>query len=70
MEGWMPNLPLFQPSTLPMDRVRKGERPWTTLDALHRESLESLIGSLGIGGLRAEDLDELAGAWCRLRPWA
>jgi 2-haloacid dehalogenase len=52
-----------------MDRVRKGEQPWTTLDALHRQSLESLVASLGIGCLRPEDLDELTGAWRRLRPW-
>jgi 2-haloacid dehalogenase len=56
----------YQPS---MDRVRKGEQPWTTLDALHRQSLESLVADLGIGGFRLENLDELAGAWRRLRPW-
>jgi 2-haloacid dehalogenase len=26
-----------------MDRVRKGEQPWTTLDVLHRQSLERLV---------------------------
>ena len=52
-----------------MDRVRKGEQTWTTLDALHRQSLEGLVASLGIGGLRPEDLDELTDAWRRLRPW-
>ncbi len=52
-----------------MDRVRKGELPWTTLDALHRQSLELLVKKLGISGLTAEDLDELTNAWRRLRPW-
>jgi 2-haloacid dehalogenase len=31
--------------------------------------LEGLVASLGIGGLRPEDLDELTDAWRRLRPW-
>ena len=26
-----------------MDRVRKGEQPWTKLDALHRASLDTLV---------------------------
>ena len=52
-----------------MDRVRKGELPWTTLDVLHRQSLELLVTKLGIFGLTAEDLDELTDAWRRLRPW-
>jgi 2-haloacid dehalogenase len=52
-----------------MDRVRKGEQPWTTLDALHRQSLERLTVSLGLDGLGPDDLDELTGAWHRLHPW-
>jgi 2-haloacid dehalogenase len=52
-----------------MDRVRKGELPWTTLDALHRQSLEFLVTKLGISDLTAQDLDELTHAWRRLRPW-
>lgn len=52
-----------------MERVRKGEQPWTTLDALHRQSLERLVASLGIKGLGPADLDELTGAWHRLHPW-
>jgi 2-haloacid dehalogenase len=52
-----------------MDRVRKGELPWTNLDALHRQSLELLVENLGISGLTSDDLDELTDAWRRLRPW-
>ena len=52
-----------------MDRVRKGEQPWTTLDALHRQSLERLTLNLGVEGLGPDDLDELTRAWHRLRPW-
>jgi 2-haloacid dehalogenase len=52
-----------------MDRVRNGKQPWTILDALHRQSLERLVTSLGIDGLSTQDLDELTGAWHRLNPW-
>jgi 2-haloacid dehalogenase len=52
-----------------MDRVRRGEQPWTILDALHRQSLERLVASFRIEGLSAADLDELTGAWHRLHPW-
>ena len=31
-----------------MDRVRKGEQPWTTLDGLHRASLDKLVTQFGI----------------------
>jgi 2-haloacid dehalogenase len=36
-----------------MDRVRRGEIPWTNLDALHRASLEELLGEFGVEGLTA-----------------
>ena len=53
-----------------MDRVRRGERPWTSLDALHRESFDALLDQFGLAG----KLDEDARRWCvdrwhRLRPW-
>src|SRR5829696_2131392 len=38
-----------------MDRVRRGEKPWTNLDALHRDSLEELLGEFGIKGLAEEE---------------
>jgi 2-haloacid dehalogenase len=52
-----------------MDRVRKGEIPWTNLDTLHRQSLEVLVAKLQISGVTSKHLDELTDAWCRLRPW-
>jgi hypothetical protein len=52
-----------------MDRVRKGEQPWTTLDALHRQSLERLVASFGVKNLSPKDLDQLTGAWHRLHVW-
>ena len=52
-----------------MDRVRHGEQPWTTLDALHRQTLERLVTEMGIAGLSEADLAHLTRAWHRLRPW-
>ena len=52
-----------------MDRVRRGEIPWTNLDALHRASLEELLAEFGIGGLTEEEKDHLNKAWHRLDPW-
>ena len=61
---------LYQPS---MSRVRDGERPWTPLDDLHRESLCTLLGDLGVaigdGGVSDAAVDELNRAWHRLDPW-
>jgi 2-haloacid dehalogenase len=51
-----------------MDAVRRGERPWTGLDALHRESLDALLPRFGADP--AEDVRaELVLAWHRLDPW-
>jgi 2-haloacid dehalogenase len=52
-----------------MDRVRKGEIPWTKLDDLHRASLEELIEEFGVGGLSGEERDHLNRVWHRLEPW-
>ena len=51
-----------------MGRVRRGELPWTPLDALHRDSLAQLAPRFG---LRLDDpaLDHLTLFWHRLRPW-
>ena len=61
---------LYQPS---LSRVRDGERPWTRLDDLHRESLCTLLGRLGVavgeGGVSAAAVDEFNRAWHRLDPW-
>ena len=61
---------LYQPS---MSRVRDGERPWAPLDDLHRESLCTLLGGLGVaigdGGVSDDAVDELNRAWHRLDPW-
>ena len=53
-----------------MDRVRKGELPWTVLDDLHRASLEKLLAEHRITGLSETELDHLNRGWHRLHPWA
>jgi 2-haloacid dehalogenase len=52
-----------------MNKVRRGELPWTNLDALHRASLEDLLVEFGIEGLTEEEKDHLNKAWHRLDPW-
>ena len=61
---------LYQPS---LARVRDGERPWTRLDDLHRESLRTLLERRGVvvgkGGVSDASVDEFNRAWHRLDPW-
>lgn len=57
---------LYQPK---MTLVRDGKRPWTILDALHRESLEELLVQFKVAGLTEAEKDHLNRVWHRLRPW-
>ncbi|HEV3333280.1 MAG TPA: haloacid dehalogenase type II [Bryobacteraceae bacterium] len=52
-----------------MDKVRKGELPWTKLDALHRMLLDDLLKEFGINGLTEEEKDHWNRVWHRLKPW-
>lgn len=52
-----------------MDRVRRGELPWTLLDDLHRASLDRLIAEHGVEGLTEADRAHINLGWHRLRPW-
>src|SRR3954463_2433494 len=52
-----------------MDRVRKGELPWTRLDTLHRMILDALLADFGITGLSEAGKDHFNRAWHRLSPW-
>ncbi len=58
----------YQPA---MEAVRRGDRPYTPLDVLHRENLEAILPDFGIEPDRvpAADLDDLTLAWHRLDPW-
>jgi len=62
-DGWRAG---YMPS---MDRVRKGELPWTTIDDLHRATLDALLVKYGVPGLSGAEKDHLNRAWHRLRPW-
>lgn len=52
-----------------MDRVRRGELPWTNIDGLHRIILDELLVRFGIAGLAEADKDHFNRAWHRLAPW-
>jgi 2-haloacid dehalogenase len=52
-----------------MDKVRRGEIPWTRLDDLHRMMLEDLLQEFKIEGLGEEEKVSWAHVWRRLRPW-
>ena len=52
-----------------LDRVRRGERAWVTLDVLHRETLDRLLAAFAIGGVDAAARAALNRGWHRLRPW-
>jgi 2-haloacid dehalogenase len=56
----------YEPS---MDRVRTGELPWMNLDALQRQSLESLLPGFGVSCLSDFEKDRLVRFWHRLDPW-
>src|SRR5437762_8139718 len=56
----------YQPA---MAKVRKGERPWTRLDDLHRENLVELLKEFAVSGLGESDIDHLNRAWHRLDGW-
>ena len=51
-----------------MDRVRRGELPWTKLDELHRMILVDLLDRAGIAA-SDDAVDHLNHAWHRLDPW-
>jgi 2-haloacid dehalogenase len=52
-----------------MNRVRKGDLPWTNLDALHRMSLDALLPKFRLDGLSETERAQLNRVWHRCRPW-
>ena len=53
-----------------MEKVRKGELPWTNLDALHRMILNELLMEFRMmPALTKQDRDYLNRVWHRLKPW-
>ena len=57
---------LYAPS---MDRVRRGDLPWTNFDRLHRLSLDEVLRNLGLEDFETAHREELTHAWERLPPW-
>jgi 2-haloacid dehalogenase len=58
----------YQPS---MERVRSGQRPFVSLDTLHRENLDVVLRSHGLDPdvFPRGELESLANAWHFLPPW-
>jgi 2-haloacid dehalogenase len=52
-----------------MKKVRDGERSWTSLERLHRESLEGLLPRYGLSALSEEQRRRLVLFWHFLDPW-
>ncbi|HEX3351146.1 MAG TPA: haloacid dehalogenase type II [Acetobacteraceae bacterium] len=53
-----------------MERVRRGEVPWTNLDGLQRASLADLAPRFGLPSVLPEiDREYLVRGWHRLDPW-
>jgi 2-haloacid dehalogenase len=51
-----------------MDKVDRGEWPWTTVDEIYRRRLVELLDAYGVKRSAAE-IETLNHAWRRLRPW-
>jgi 2-haloacid dehalogenase len=51
-----------------MDRVRRGESSWRSIDELHLEILRPLLKRVGLR-LRPAEILDLNAAWHRLEPW-
>jgi len=53
-----------------MARVQSGERPWTSVDVIHRERLEEILPQFGMGDAFSEDEKaDINLFWHRLDPW-
>ncbi len=52
-----------------MDRVRRGDLPWASIDVLHRMILSELLAKFRIDALSEEEKDEFNRVWHRLKPW-
>jgi 2-haloacid dehalogenase len=56
----------YQPA---MQKVRKGDIPWTRLDDLHRMILDDLLTQFKIEGLTEDEKVAWSHVWRRLQPW-
>lgn len=56
----------YQPQ---MEKVRSGQREWTILDVLHRESLDALLPEFGLEAMTEEQRQHVNRVWHRLDGW-
>ena len=52
-----------------MDRVSRGELPWTKIDHLHRMILDDILVKSKLSALSEDERADLNRAWHRLKPW-
>ena len=52
-----------------MQRVARGELPWTSIDVLHRMILDELLPRFGLDSLSGDEREQFNRAWHRLAPW-
>jgi len=52
-----------------MAEVARGERPWDTIDVLHRQELDKLLPRFGLAALGDADREHFNRVWHRLAPW-
>lgn len=52
-----------------MDRVRRGDLPWTPIDDLHRMILDEILPRFGLQALPEPERVQFNLAWHRLDPW-
>jgi 2-haloacid dehalogenase len=52
-----------------MEKVRSGQREWTILDVLHRESLEQLLPEFGLEKMTEAQRQHVNKVWHRLDGW-
>src|SRR5215470_17114448 len=62
-DDWRAN---YEPS---MKAVRDGQRQWTNLEQLHRESLDKLLEAQGLDSLNESQRQYLVLSWHLLDPW-
>lgn len=55
--------------TAALQPATTGPTGWTSVRAVYRHVLDSIVGQYGLGGLTEADRDELTSAWEKLRAW-